>query len=156
MRKRIIGVAAVGLVALGIWLANWWKGPGLGGSGTGDETQVNLQTESQSPPARPSSPAAGDGQTSLPGPPPDVLTVMIAGSEYRVQANESAAAEFAPASLSKVVEQATEVPGDTQGIRVRVLRHVTAQQGARSDLFEALQQAGIKREEIVEVSDFVE
>lgn len=86
---------------------------------------------------------------------PDVLTVLVKTDGYRIGHGDNPT-QLTPATLLEVVQRAMSTPGSEQGIRVRILLHVTAQQGARSDLFEALQQAGLKREEIVEGSEFVE
>ena len=65
MRKRVIGAGAVVLVAVGIWLGNIFKGPGLGENETdsndsnGETVQVSLSTE-VNPPST-SLTAAGDG-----------------------------------------------------------------------------------------------
>ncbi len=157
MKKRIVAVFAVGLVGLGVWLASLglWKGPGLGGSGTGDGpgngARIGL-TSGGGPSTEP-----GDSSTSdvPPTPPADVLTVLIQGGGYLVE-QAAAPGTFVPATKEQITRFAEAASGDATGVRVKVMRHKSAQQGARTDLFEALQQAGLEREEIVEVSEFVE
>jgi hypothetical protein len=164
MRKRVAAVGAVGLLILGVWLGRWFRGPGLGGSGSGDgepaappgEVQVNLDAGADGASGgvalAPDTPAT----TRPPSRADDVLTVLIDGESYQVQSGDDASARFTPATLEEVVERARTYPGDAHGVRVRLRHRRSSQEGARADLIEALQSAGIAREQVVEATEFVE
>jgi hypothetical protein len=158
VKKRIVAVFAVGLVGLGVWLASvldLWKGPGLGGSGDGDGTGSGAQVGLTSGGGSAAKPQDESPSNVIPTPRADVLTVLIQGAGYLVE-QAAAPGTFAPATLDQIARFAESASGDTTGVRVKVLRHKSAQTGARTDLFERLQRAGLKQEEIVEVSEFVE
>jgi hypothetical protein len=151
MRKRLIAVAAVVLVALGAWLGNLFKGFGLGGpgSGTGEGTSVNLVAPTEAPPE----PEETEVEQESTG----VLTVVVESDQFRVQSGADTAATFAPATLDEIVRRAKEAKGDEHGVRVRLRFHQNAQNGATSDLYQALQeQAGLAREAIVDAPGYVD
>ena len=162
MRKRLMAVAAVGLLIAGAWLGNFFKGLGLGGSGTGDgaadapsaDVQVSLG-DSESLPAVTSSdaaPATGEGEPVA----DEVLTVLVDSDQYATQSGADTAARFEPATLESIVELAKARKGDAHGIRVRLRFKRNSQSGATSDLYTALQSAGIPREQVIESTGFVE
>jgi hypothetical protein len=155
MRKRLIAVAAVVLVALGAWLGNLFKGFGLGGpgSGTGEGTSVNLVAPTEAPPEQPPEPEETEVEQQSTG----VLTVVVESDQFRVQSGADTAATFAPATLDEIVRRAKEAKGDEHGVRVRLRFHQNAQNGATSDLYQALQeQAGLAREAIVDAPGYVD
>jgi hypothetical protein len=164
MRKRLMAVAAVGLLIAGAWLGNLFRGFGLGGSGSGvgddgatGEVQVSLDAGADEPPQDDPAPRQ---ETVADAPAParaaDVLTVLVDRDAYQVQSGEDASASFAPATLDEVVEQARTRAGDAHGVRVRLRYRRTSQEGARADLIEALQAGGIEREQIIETTGFVD
>ena len=55
--------------------------------------------------------------------------------------------------IAQIVKQAT---GDDQGIRIRIERTKRATTGARSELLQALADAGISKESIQEASGFLD
>ncbi|WP_437188192.1 hypothetical protein SH668x_001623 [Planctomicrobium sp. SH668] len=161
--KRVVtGGAVVGLLALGVWLANFWKGPGLGGSGTGygvssapetniNETQVNTAVESPAPAPSVEVAAPKNAFESYPS---DIMTIVIEGGSYRLTdgvLNSSGT----PISLEEISQRAQNLTGTAEGLRVRILKEKSAQEGARSDLMQELTKNGVKREEIQERADFI-
>lgn len=158
MKKRVLGAAAVVILLVGIWMGNFFKGLGLGGPGTGDaeregepgRTQVGLNSESA--PEQSDEPAASDASLYS----DEVLTVLVAGSGYSIESESAGAAAFTPASLDEIVAQAKDKPGDRNGIRVRLRFRRDAESGATSDLYEALQVAGIAREAILETTGYAD
>jgi len=166
MKKRLLAVAAIGLLIAGAWLGNIFRGFGLGGSGSGDgagdaeapagDMQVSLTAGSESVP-RPSTPATAEAATAE-GAPVDaeVLTVLIDGEQYQLQFGDDAAARFEPATLEAVVELAKSRKGDAHGVRVRLRFKRDAHSGTTSDLYSALQAADIPREQIIEATGYVE
>lgn len=156
MRKRLTTVAAVGLLAVGIWLGTLFRGFGVGsGDDAGDQpstdTHVNLAPEVAASSAEPVSTVASHDPDA-----DDVLTVLVEEDRYQLQSGDDAAARFAPATLNEIATRAAAHPGDEHGVRVRLRFRRNAQSGAISDLYEALQAAGIPREQIIEASGFVD
>jgi hypothetical protein len=162
MRKRLMAVAAVGLLVVGAWLGNLFRGFGLGGSGSGTGTadsstgdvQVSLHGGAAPAATPPEStpPATGEGAPVA----EEVLTVLVNGEQYAVQSGEDATARFEPATLESVVELAKSRKGDAHGVRVRLRFKRDAQSGAISDLYSALQAADIPREQVIDATGFVE
>ncbi len=159
MRKRVLGGGAVIILLVGMWMGNFFQGFGLGtggGNGSGEDegdpgrTQVSLTTEQ--PPAEP--PESEPSQISLYS--DEVLTVLVTGTEYQVETESTGAAAFEPATLEEIVSRAEDMPGDRNGIRVRLRFSRTAESGATSDLYERLQAAGIEREAILETTGYID
>src|SRR5262245_46066521 len=156
MNKRLLGAAAVVILAVGMYLGNLFRGFGLGGgAGEGEsnrgehETQVNLTRPSATPAATPSTGAS----TGSPG----ILTVLVEADRYRIQEGTDEDARFEPVELSDVVTRSRDVAGDEHGVRVRLRFRRNAQTGAINDLYQALQsQAGVKREEIIEAAGYLD
>jgi glycine/D-amino acid oxidase-like deaminating enzyme len=155
MRKRLIAVAAVLLLAIGAWLGNLFKGFGLGGpgSGTGEETSVNLAAPTDELPPQPPEPETPVVESE----PSGVLTIVVESDQFRIQSGADADAAFAPTTLDDIVARAKESTGDEHGVRVRLRFHQNAQNGAISDLYKALQeQAVLDREAIIEAPGYVD
>jgi hypothetical protein len=155
MRKRVIGAGAVILVALGIWLGNMFKGLGPGGDSTTDSTdsdgenvRVALTSDGE--------PATTDNHAQPANEAPDVLTLLVDDDKYLIQIGEDWYAEFAPATLDEIVTRLDKIPGDENGVRVRLRFKANAQNGAISDLKSALTDAGVDPEAIIEDPDYVE
>jgi hypothetical protein len=173
-RRRAFGIAAVGLVGLGIYLSDWFRGPGLGGSGSGDgsartETspgddatspagaeQVSTTSTTDDAAASPSNAAAGARES---------IIVLIEGNEYRLPIDPDAivtvsaapvGSDFRTATLAEVVALAKSTSGNANGIHVDVYRHRNATSGARAALVEALQDAGYRPGEIHLRDEFYE
>lgn len=161
--RNVFAGFVVGALALGIWLGSFWKGPGLGGLGTGfgitsgtdDSTPVSLDSTHvnsslNSPGALPPS-----QKDSLDQFPTDMMTVIIYGNEYRL-VDGDAPQQGKVLTLNEVIDRSKQMTGTPEGIRVRILKGKTAQEGARADLLKALAENGVKREEIQERAEFVD
>lgn len=166
MRKRILKLGAAAVLLAGICLGIFFKGFGLGpGNGTGatgdgagsglrqeapansrDETLVGLPAGGMN--AHPAQPDLGT--------PRDMLMIVISGDGYRLVDSETSSAPGTPITLEQIRQQLGSAKGNAGGIRVRVLKSRSAQEGARSDLLSALLGAGVKREEIQERADFID
>lgn len=157
MRARVFGAVAVGLVAFGIWLGSFWKGPGLGGTGpgTGDVSLRDMQADVSSEVDLTGSVRQGEPEMVRAEQRPDVLMVVVHENRYRVAfRDDPETGEDVP--LEEVRRLARGTPGSPEGVRVRILFEKSATEGARSDLLAALRESGIKREEIQEVLGFVD
>ena len=155
MRKRVIGAGAVILVALGIWLGNMLGlGPGrdscTSDSSDSDAENVHVALTADTETATTDENAQAAKET------PKVLTLLIDDDKYLIQSGEDWYAEFAPATLDEIVARLGEIPGDENGVRVRLRFKANAQNGAISDLKSALTDAGVDPEAIIEDPDYVE
>lgn len=153
MRKRMMQVGAIGLIGLGIWLASlFWKGPGLGGAGTdfspNPSVRVDASPTSQTTSTqRPSEPQAAAGA--------EFVTIVIHGDQFRLAPADDLQSGL-DLPLEEIVSKAAGVKGNAHGVRVRIVKSRTAQEGARSDLLSALAEGGVKREEIQERAEFID
>lgn len=170
LRNKLLGAGAIGLLVLGIWIGSWLPEFGLGGRRGEDDP--GLQTaEVPSPPAATDGVVTGVGGVAVrtpqasEHPPPLLLTVMIHGDEFRLPRNPGVDARtlppptsehFEPATLEEVVAQAQRVPGNAEGIKVLILRHKTAQTGARERLQKALLDAGLKTEQLHQLTGYLD
>jgi hypothetical protein len=162
LRRKAVGFGALGLVALGIWLGQYFPGFGLGkglGFGTGSENTGTSQTESS--PERPSSGNPSAAVTSLetpavpPGLPPARLRVIIDGDRY-ILAKSDSGAEGEALDPTEIAQRTKSTTGDDQGIRIRIERTKRATAGARQSLLEALDAAGITRDSRHESTEFLD
>jgi hypothetical protein len=121
MKKRLLGAGAVVILLVGVWLGNFFKGFGLGGGsgdgeGAGDpaRTHVNVAAESSSvQPAETQTPPAAPNEAASPN---EVLTVLVAGDQYRIQEGADAEATFEPATVQEIADRAGALPGDRHGV----------------------------------------
>jgi hypothetical protein len=162
-RQRLAGGVVIGVAAAAFYLGTQWKGPGLGGSGSGDGGPVAGE------PARPSvasseeprgAELAGDSAVLVSNAAPPstqapLVTVVITGNEYLLSTigDETTAT---PALLTEVARAALMARGDSQGIRVRIFRKKDAKAGAKIDLFSKLNEAGIPNEAIQDKREFLD
>lgn len=90
---------------------------------------------------------------SLAGQP--VLTVLIDERSYRIQVPTEPEPLYRDSSLEQIRSLASTTTGDTNGIRVRILRRETARQSAENALHQTLEQAGITVDAILMPSETV-
>ncbi|WP_437229866.1 hypothetical protein SH661x_001663 [Planctomicrobium sp. SH661] len=162
--RNLVGGAVIGALALGIWLGSFWKGPGLGGSGTGFGTSSQTGSSDEAALDRVHvsgdlvGAAAGTAKTQPQEPevvPTDMMTIVIYGNEYRLVDGE-APQSGKVLTLNEIADRAKQLTGTPEGIRVRILKGKSAQEGARADLLKYLAENGVKREEIQERAEFVD
>lgn len=148
-RRNVAGGVVIGAVVLGMYLANLWKGPGLGGNDTGASTEATETVDdadvqsSLQPPTRPA-----ESSSNQP-----YVTVVIHGNSYRITDGQNPNTGM-DVSLDTVISRVSKVEGTPEGIRLRLMLDQSAQEGARSDLYSALEQSGIRSEAIQEISGF--
>lgn len=171
MKKRYgIGVGAI--LAIGFLLGQFFKLPGFGGGSTGDAVLTSNSEPDETSQAETESEASDDidalrnvsvtnnvrpsrAPTELVLPPEAFITIAVDGGTYRLTTPIDPS-EGMKLSLGEVVAQASQTTGGESGVRVRILFHKNAQEGAISDLRKALDSAGIKREEIQEISGYID
>jgi len=167
MKKRYSGGFAVVIFALGFMLSQFWNFGGLGTGENESSTDGNESTTqsgtNDSEPADLSNVTAGGNLnststgtvTEAPEQPDEVVTVVIHDNYYRLTSGPDPQSGV-DVSLSEIVRQVSEANGGDQGIRLRILFERNAQEGALADLHAAMLEKGVKREEIQEITGYVD
>ena len=83
----------------------------------------------------------------------EILTVTVDGPGYLVGSDDMPPRA---AELAEIVTLAKATQGDDQGVHVRIRYRKNAQTGARADLLGQLQESGLKRESIQEMSGYID
>ncbi|MEZ6065092.1 MAG: hypothetical protein R3B90_05160 [Planctomycetaceae bacterium] len=129
LKSRVIAGTALGLIALGIWLGSFFRGPGLGGSaGTGDGAtdstseggnapqqtstdREDVPIDAVSTTVDPRTPLTSGGSTTSGGTDvagnADAVTVMIYGDGYRLPLDSSVDSTALAAPVSDHFRSAT-------------------------------------------------
>ncbi|MCA9030311.1 MAG: hypothetical protein KDA66_05845 [Planctomycetaceae bacterium] len=155
MNRKTGGAIVVGAIVLGILLGQFWKIPGLGVNDPqtdSSETEVDEVTENDSSgglEGTESVVSVAEGSASNESK-EEAIIVVVYGGGYRITRAMDSETGI-DVDLASVVERAQNATGDADGIRVRLLLHQSAQEGARFDLLEALKEAGLKSEQIQEM-----
>lgn len=163
LKRKALGAGAVGLIALGIWLGQYFPGFGLGkglgfGTGTTESTGPSKEDGSNPRPASssPSATVASHQTTSLPAvEAPERLRVIIDADHYILASGETGT-EGKTLDATEIAQRAKATTGDDQGIRIRIERTKRATAGAKQALFEALDAAGITRDSRHESTEFLD
>jgi hypothetical protein len=141
------GIVA-GLIALGVWLAGLLPGLGLGpggGSGIGlGKTAANDSQRKTTPKVEPKKPPIEQ---------PDVVEVRVDGKRLLLKEVRDGKATYRPLSLRDIVALARKAPGNARGVKVRIDVIVTADLDTLDRLKSALQQSGLKRDQIDELKE---
>ncbi|TWT52086.1 hypothetical protein KOR42_31830 [Thalassoglobus neptunius] len=165
MKKRYAGGIGVILV-LGFIMGQLWRIPGLGthSDEAGDVATENSETNNEDDSSTDYSQVSVSSDlrnsvSTLPAsetaPVSPFVTVAIQADKYRLtDPEEPQGGEVI--SLEEVVELVKKASGSDNGIRLRVLFYKNAQEGAVADLHAAMASANIPREDIQEISDFVD
>ncbi|MCA9083283.1 MAG: hypothetical protein KDA81_04465 [Planctomycetaceae bacterium] len=85
----------------------------------------------------------------------DVLTVLIDEHEYLMEVPSDSETVYRPIELKRVIELAQQAPGDTNGIRVRVLRRESSRAAAEDQIKRDLTRAGIGEDSIYMPAEFI-
>ena len=85
----------------------------------------------------------------------DVLTVLIDEHEYLMEVPSDSETVYHPIELKRVIELAQQAPGDTNGIRVRVLRRESSRAAAEDQIKRDLTRAGIGEDSIYMPAEFI-
>lgn len=173
-RKVISGTSRAGIgggaILIGIALFLLFRGFGPGGTGltgsgsgesggktmvttTGDAEVVSTATEKSI--AAPDTVQGGltdDERKALSG---DILTVLIDERSFLIELPSRSEPVFRPASLERIVELAALARGDTNGIKIRILRRQTSRASSEQELMLELKHIGIRRDAIIMPEEFV-
>lgn len=165
------GAALIGL-ALFLLFRGFGFGPGSGSGetqNTGEEngasdskilaanadpaTESESPDESTEPNDRPRTKGlSADEEKAVAG---DVLTVLIDEHDYLMQIPGTTDVVYRRCELSRLIELAKLTKGDTNGIRVRILRRESARASSESQIKIDLAHAGISADAIVMPKEFV-
>jgi len=178
MRTKVAGGAALGILALGLWLGSQMGGFGLGTFGLGeggesipegnsqetpvDPGDINVSTETPITTPGPTRPGVETSGAIPESPHWEVMPILIDKDGYRIPgAGTDFKSEQTPdisgfitASLETVVNLAVQTKGNSFA-RVRLFKDPLASAQTRSDLIDALIEAGIREDMIKQSSDFV-
>lgn len=155
LKKRTwLGAAAAVGVLIGINFPEFWKGFGGGGAslfGTGSQPEDDSGSTktaahiAQVSNVKSSGQGKSDSDETL-DETPDVVRVLIAERAFAIVNDEG---DERPASLAQIVRLARRVPGDVDGIKLRVERKPSSRYSAEEALREALADAGVSEEAIL-------
>ena len=160
MKKRY-GVGIGAILVLGFLLGKYLNLPGLGGGSTGDSVSMSQnqdKTESEGNIRNVS--VSNDrnftnSNAEIEADPQPLIIIAVDADKYRLTTDEDpTVGQYL--SLGEVIAKVTKTTGTENGIRLRILFHKNAQEGAISDLHDALTSAGIKREEIQETTGYID
>ncbi len=85
----------------------------------------------------------------------DVFSVLIDEHDYLIELPGTSESIFRPSTLDRVVELALLARGDTNGIKVRILRRESSRASAEFQLKTALERKGVRTDAIVMPGEFV-
>lgn len=168
--KTSARAASGGVIAIAALLALlFFRGLGFGeGEGEGDaERDAMASTDATAPPAATT--------TSLPSEPdapaideaggltPDeeralsdrILAILIDEHEYRLEVPTDTETLYKPVELERLLDLAALAEGDSNGIRVRILRRENARASAEEKLKLELQHVGIRTDAVYMPEEFV-
>ena len=153
--KRIRNIAAVALaagIALGIWMADWFKGIGFGQRGLdGIMTSVEpsssgtvaqpaaLRSNVPTPEANVATPAEAN-----PTPPQKSISILIEDRSYFL-ATETGRQQV---TLERIRDLARAATGDENGFRIKIARSASSRPTAERELEETLKTAAIPEQAI--------
>lgn len=158
-----------GAVLIGIALYLLMRGPGLGGpgsagteseSGADEKTMITSSPESSptsvTKPVAAADPIEGglteDEEKALSG---DIFTVLIDEHNFLIEVPGTGEPVFRLTPLDRVVELAGLAKGDTNGVKVKVLRRESSRASAEFQLKSELERRGIRSDAIIMPSEFV-
>ena len=150
MKKRVTGGVIVAAVALGLYLANLWKGPGAGGPDRSLAVPRDAEVNAVVKPVSTTRITPVESEEPI-----ESVTVIIHAEKYRLTEDDELLSGE-DVSLDALLRKVVKTTGNRHGIRIRILLERDAQEGARSDLYAALGANGVKQEEIQEVSGFLD
>lgn len=154
---RLKLAAIVGVAGLLGWLISQFNGPGTGWSGTGTERDSNRQAAVQD--ALEDSDVVTDTAVRTISASSDAVKfvdIVMDAETYWIRPDASNPDELRQLSLEEVVTQAQNTVGNDGGVRVRLSKRENTKVLTRRNLLDALKNAGIESDQVLELSDFVD
>ncbi len=170
--RKVSRVTAGGGVLLLAWLAFMLFRSGIGGTGQSvdGDGEGDAERASRPPLASNAAPGFRTGE-GLPSASEEsdngltadeqriaaaqVLTVLITEHDYMIQMPSDSELIYRPVELDRLVEMAAETQGDSNGIRVRILRRDSARASAEEQLKLDLSRRGIGSDAVHMSEQFV-
>lgn len=153
--RNLMGVVLIAGIAAGVYLGDFLKGPGWGGSSTTSETSTGSKLESTAEPKKTAvdkTEAESEKTAALPTQQQPVVKVVIADRSYFLRSADG----DQPIELDQLVSQAKAAKGDEDGIRIRIYRKLSSRTAAEIALQDALAAGGIGNEQAVWVANPVD
>ncbi|MFO1003995.1 MAG: hypothetical protein U0936_27070 [Planctomycetaceae bacterium] len=155
-----------GAILIGLALFLLFKGLGPGGtgstgSGTGPQSgkamisATGTESSSEDAVAAPDEIKGGLTNEEKKSLSSDVFTVLIDEKNFLIELPGFPDPVYREIKLPRVLELAKLVKGDSNGIRVRILRRESARASAEFDLTSGLQKVGVEKDAIIMPADFV-
>jgi hypothetical protein len=143
----MMGVVLIAGIAAGVYLGDFMKGPGWGGSkkGTGNSTGTGKDGTVEKKAEVDKTEAAPEKVAAAPLPQTPVVKIVIADRSYFLRSAEG----DQPIELDQVVELANAAQGDEDGIKIRIYRKLSSYSSAEVALQDALVAAGVDDKQIV-------
>lgn len=161
MKKRYVGGFAAVVFALGFLLSQLLQFGEFGvpsEEGTA-ESATEEQHDDTSDVSLDNVSAGGSLPTTVSNskstPTPQFVTIAIHEDRYRLTSEDDPQSGV-DVPLSEVVKQVKDATGGEQGVKLRIVFHKNAQEGALADLHSSLEKSGVKREEIQEISGYID
>lgn len=153
--KRLRNIAAIALVAgiaVGVWLADWFKGLGSGdGIGIGQrsvatvsESSKGTDTNSGTVPVEAAASLQNADTFTSPAPVTKAVSLVISDRSFflRTEAGDQ------PVTLQRILQLVSEAPGDEDGHRLKITRSASSRSSAEQELQDALIEAGIPDKDV--------
>lgn len=154
------------IIVVALMALMFFRGPGMGtDDGETPKSQPMASTElpqshATPMPSEPSEPRTEpetggltlDEQQALSS---DVLSILIDEREYLMEVPGSGGPVFRPTKLSRLLQLASQAKGDSNGIRVRVVRRENARASAENQIKLELSKIGIGEDAIYMPADFI-
>lgn len=146
--RNVMGIVLIAGIGAGIYLGDFMKGPGFGGSsnsankGTGADgdgsEKVSSKKTTETTEPKPEKTAAAPLQTP-------VVKIVVSDRAYLLRT----ATGDEPIELDQIVSYATAAKGDEDGVKIRVYRKPSSRASTEIALQQALTAAGVGEEQTV-------
>ena len=141
--KTLLGGAVI--LAIGVLIGMFGKLPGFG-TGSGNSRSVATSQPVEVP-------LAAKDRIDEPGT-QQVVTVLIDDRSYALVLQVGSETVYRPVDLPDLVREASAATGNSDGLRVRILRRESARASTEENLYAALADAGITGDAVYAQRDF--
>lgn len=141
MRRKLIGLSAVALLAIGALLGKF----GMPGLGSGDGGPAPVLTAQPASTSKPEASESEQSAATVPVVEQDAVVVRVEDRSFLVRGSDG---EWSEATIAQVVERSRSTEPNASGIRVCIRRADSARAGDWGKLVEQLKAAGIQDTQI--------